>query len=171
MGGVKKLLDWLEKICIVGSIFTFAVMIIMGVLQVVGRYVAFGNYLFFTEEVARYMFIWGVFLASPVCLRRQSHAAVTLFVNWMPKKARKVVLTIASLCCIFFFFLIFYKGIELTSVTWRQASPALEIPMGSIYMAIPVGGFLMLLYSLENLITEIIPKLAGGKAEGEGTEC
>ena len=57
MGGVKKFLDWLEKICIVGSIFTFAVMIIMGALQVVGRYVAFGNYLFFTEEVARYMFI------------------------------------------------------------------------------------------------------------------
>jgi len=89
----------------------------------------------------------------------------------MPAKVRNVVLAIASLCCIFFFFLIFYKGIELTSVTWRQASPALEIPMGSIYMAIPVGGFLMLLYSLENLITEIIPKLAGRKAEGEGTEC
>ena len=141
MGGVKKFLDWLEKICIVGSIFTFAVMIIMGALQVVGRYVAFGNYLFFTEEVARYMFIWGVFLASPVCLRRQSHAAVGLFVSWMPAKVRNVVLAIASLCCIFFSFS-FLQGHRINQCYLEAGFPALEIPMGSIYMAIPVGDFL-----------------------------
>ncbi|HHX51092.1 MAG TPA: TRAP transporter small permease [Clostridia bacterium] len=170
MGGIKKLLDWLEKIAIAGTIVTFTIMIIMGVLQVLFRYVI-GSSLYFTEELARYMFIWGVFLASAVCLRRKSHAAIGLFVSWMPARVRRIVLTIASLCCILFFFIIFSKGIELTIATWGQASPALEIPMGTIYLAIPVGGFFMLLFSIENLITEINPKLAGGKAEGKGTEC
>jgi TRAP-type C4-dicarboxylate transport system permease small subunit len=41
-------------------------------------------------------------------------------------------------------------------VTWSQASPAMEIPMGIIYLAIPVGGFLMLIFTIENIYKEII---------------
>ncbi|HHW06058.1 MAG TPA: TRAP transporter small permease [Clostridia bacterium] len=167
----KVCLDGLEKICTFGAVLTFAVMIIMGAMQVLCRYVAFGNYLYFTEEVARYMFIWGVFLASPVCLRRQSHAAIELIVNWMPEKARRIALIAAALCCIVFFLIVLVKGGELVGATWKQASPAMEIPMGSVYLAIPVGSFIMLLYSVEQLIREINPKLAGSKAQGEVTEC
>ncbi|MFZ7101599.1 MAG: TRAP transporter small permease [Peptococcaceae bacterium] len=153
MAGIKKALDVLEKLVVIGSIITFTIMIVMGILQVLFRYV-FDSSLYFTEELARFMFIWAVFLASAICSRRQSHAAIELFVGWMPQKLRKIALIIASVCTIGFFVLIFVKGIELTIITWSQASPAMEISMGIIYLAIPVGGLLMLIFTIENLYAE-----------------
>ncbi|MGI6225944.1 MAG: TRAP transporter small permease [Peptococcales bacterium] len=155
MAIVKKVLDYIEKIVIIGSIITFSIMIIMGILQVISRHIP-GSNLYFTEELARFMFIWAVFLASAICTRKQSHAAIELFVSWMPKGLKKISLFIASVCSLFFFALIFIKGIQLTMVTWSQASPAMEIPMGIIYLAIPVGGFLMLIFTIENIYKEII---------------
>jgi len=172
LGGIsiKKVLDFLERCTIIGSITTFSIMTFMGVLQVLFRYV-FNSSLYFTEELARFMFVWAVFLASVVCLRRQTHAAIELFVSWMPPKIRKTALIISSVCCIIFFTIIFVKGIELTIATWSQDSPALEVPMGLIYLAIPVGGLLMLIFAIENIYTEINLQGSEVKTEGKVTEC
>ncbi|KJS19249.1 MAG: hypothetical protein VR72_19745 [Clostridiaceae bacterium BRH_c20a] len=169
MAGVKKILDFLEKFAVWGSIVSFTIMIFMGIMQVLFRYV-FDSSLYFTEELARFMFVWAVFLASAVCSRRQIHAAIELFVSWMPKKLRKVVMIISSAFTIFFFALISVKGIEITIITWSQASPALEAPMGLIYLAIPVGGLLMLIFTIENLYTEIMNS-SQPDTEGKVTEC
>lgn len=169
MGGIKKILDWSEKFAIWGSVVTFIVMIIMGIMQVFCRYV-FDSSLTFTEELARYTFVWTVFLASAVCLRRQNHAAIELFVNWMPEKTRKIVLLISSLCCIIFFALVMLKGAELTVATWQQPSPSLQISMGLIYLAIPVGAFLMLAYAIEGICTQFNPKLSQDRTESEVLE-
>lgn len=168
MVGVKKILDLSEKFTVLGSIVSFSIMILMGILQVLFRYV-FDSSLYFTEELARFLFVWTVFLASAICCRRQSHAAIELFVSWMPEKLRKVALIIASVCTSCFFAVIFIKGIELTIVTWRQASPAMEIPMGLIYLAIPMGGLLMLIFTIENLYYAIT-KSSRAEAEGKVTK-
>lgn len=152
---VKKTLDLLEGFAVYGSIITFIIMILMGITQVVFRYVLDSS-LYFTEELARFMFVWAVFLASAVCCRRRSHAAIELFVSWMPRKIQKGALFISSLLTMSFFALILVKGIELTKVTWSQTSPAMEIPMGLIYLAIPVGGLLMLIFTTEVLYLDII---------------
>lgn len=170
MSSIKKGLDAIERWTIVGSIITFSVMTIMGLLQVLFRYV-FNSSLYFTEELARYMFVWTVFLTSAICLRRQSHAAIELFVNWMPPHIRKVALIISAACSVFFFLIVFLKGIEITIATWEQVSPALEISMGLIYMAIPVGGFLMLVFALESIYALFKAEIFRTAAEGKVTEC
>ncbi len=45
-----------------------------------------------------------------------------------------------------------FGGFKAVSVTMGQLSPSLGIPMGLVYLAVPVSGILILVYSLLNLI-------------------
>jgi TRAP-type C4-dicarboxylate transport system permease small subunit len=51
-----------------------------------------------------------------------------------------------------FFGLLVIHGIPLVERTMRQLSSAIRIPMGYIYMSIPVGSALILLFAIERLI-------------------
>ncbi|MBZ4653965.1 MAG: putative 2,3-diketo-L-gulonate transporter small permease protein YiaM [Peptococcaceae bacterium] len=164
------IIDKSEKLAAIGSIVTFSIMTLMGILQVLFRYVLDSS-LYFSEELARFMFVWSVFLASAVCFRKKSHAAIELFVSWMPEKVRSMVLVIASLCSLSFFALIIVKGIEITQVTQGQVSTALEVPMSYVYAAIPVGGLLMFLYTIEELITQVVNSKKKPEVQGEVHQC
>ena len=121
------------------------------ILHVIFRY-AISYSLTFSEELARYLFVWSVFLASAVCLRQNSHAAVEIFVGMLSPRIRRGVLVLSTLFTIGFFALVSIKGIEITRHTIDQTSASLGVPMSAAYAAMPVGGFLMLIYSLERLV-------------------
>lgn len=166
----KKVLDRLEQVAVVISVLAFSTMCMMGILQVFFRYVV-GSSLYFSEELARYTFIWATFMASAVCLRRGMHAAIEIFVNWMPVRGRKAMLMFAGLCNIAFFALVFIKGTELTVEVRDQLSTAMEISMSYAYAAIPAGGLLLLLFSVEELINQVFPAKGQLNTGGGVPQC
>jgi TRAP-type C4-dicarboxylate transport system permease small subunit len=153
---MKKVLDHLEKLVTWGCIASFSVMAIMGVLQVTFRY-GLDRPLEFSEELARYTFIWSVFLGSVICYRRGSHAAIEIFVKMLPDKVRRVVLLLATITCSAFFALIVVQGWDITVDAMGQASASLGVSMAYAYAVLPVGGLLLLIYSLEILWNIIWP--------------
>jgi TRAP-type C4-dicarboxylate transport system permease small subunit len=124
------------------------VIVLMGIMtvlvsaQIVSRYV-FNFPLGWTEEMARFSFVWVSFLGASALMQVREHINVTVFVERFPLRLRALCGFLANCCgliCTYFFLI---GGIALTSNEWRQLAPATEVPMGWIYLVIPASAALM----------------------------
>ena len=126
---------------VIADLLAITVIVIM---QVFFRYVL-QNPLRWTEEAARYLLIWLVMLGSGVAMRNHSHLQVDILTASLPEGPSKVLETIVTILTFVFLGIVAVFGAQLTVNNMRQLSPALKLPMGIVYAALPVGGALTLL--------------------------
>ena len=116
-------------------------------VQIIFRYLL-QNSISWSEELARYMMIWTVFLAAGYVLSKGAHANIDMLINRFSPTMR-MVLEKGSLLLIMAFAVIMIRyGLMLMRFGSRQISSALGVPMGYVYLAIPIGGVLLLFYCL-----------------------
>jgi TRAP-type C4-dicarboxylate transport system permease small subunit len=134
--------DWWERGTggVVATVY--ASLLILGVLQVFFRYVI-GFSLSWSEEAARFLFVYLVFMATAIGIRRGTHIGVDLIVQSFPTRLRLAVTLLCSFLVLGFSLLLAYLGVRISAMTMAQVSAALEIPMGTIYAALAIGGALM----------------------------
>lgn len=125
-------------------------------LQVVMRYV-FHNSLSWSEELARYMFIWLVYVGISYGVKRNRHICIDFVHDILPSKGAAVLSMLADLIFFAFALLAVKYGSNIVSrvVFSTQTSPALEIPMWLVYSAVPVGFGLVCLRLLQSLFLKI----------------
>ncbi|NOY59439.1 MAG: TRAP transporter small permease [Calditrichaeota bacterium] len=108
-----------------------------------------------TEELAVFLMIWVGLLGSAVALHRGAHLGIDYFVGKLSIKKKLYTEVFAYLCVTGFSIgVMLLGGIQMVSITFAhgQVSPALKIPMGIVYLAVPVTGFFLTLYSIGFLI-------------------
>lgn len=137
MEKVNKLLHWTIGL-LLGSIF------ILLVSQVLFRYVLHVS-IHWTEEAARFITIWTVFLGVAVALRKKSLIAVEVIVQFVPAKIEKIFRIVVLLLSMILISYLIYLGMNLSINASQQDSTALGIPMWIPYSSIPVGSFFTLL--------------------------
>ena len=127
-------------------------MIIIGGLQVFCRY-ALHNSLSWSEELMRFMYVWIVMIGINLGIRHKSIAAITSLSDMLAKRSAVLghVLTAACfllqlLSCV----VLLYFGI-LFVLANKQVSPALRIPMSYIYLSLPIGGGMGVIYTLDGV--------------------
>ena len=139
---MQGLMNRLFRTLETGAAISLGLMAALVIYQVGARYL-FGSPPSWTEELARFLQVWLVLLASPVCVRRGMHLAVDYVTPRLPPGAavalRTGVLLLSALFCLG---LAFY-GTRLLAVAGFQTSPALGISMVWPYLAVPVSGTLM----------------------------
>lgn len=92
-------------------------------------------------------------LASAYVVGKKGHLCVTLLSDNLNEKGRRFLeIVVQVLFLLFAAVIMIYGGWQASMVTMGQISPSLSIPMGYVYMAVPVSGAVMLLYSLMNLL-------------------
>lgn len=116
-------------------------------IQVVFRYVLQDS-ISWSEELTRYMLIWIVFLAAGYVLNKGAHANIDLLLTRFSPAMRTVVEKISLLLIMAFSCIIIQYGFMLMRFGKRQISSALTIPMHYVYLAIPIGGALLIFYCL-----------------------
>ncbi len=102
-----------------------------------------------SEEFSRYSLVWASFLGASVALKRGLHIGVGAFVAKLPKKRRRLIYLMTSGVVTIFLVVVVVKGFQMASFNMRQSSPAMRIPMGFPYLAIPVGSLLMVIHLLD----------------------
>lgn len=144
--GMKDVLATLQRV--LQGLVRWIVIVLMGIMtvlvsaQIISRYV-FNFPLGWTEEMARFSFVWVSFLGASALMQVREHINVTVFVDVFPPRLRTLCGFLANCCgliCIYFFFI---GGIALTTNEWQQLAPATEVPMGWIYVVIPASAALM----------------------------
>jgi len=146
---LKKCWDHFEETILV---YSYLLVIPLLFAQVICRYV-FNHSLSWSEEIARYVFIWQVWLGSSYCVQKNRHIRIDVFTNHLPKNVYKIfecIITVISIafCC----FLIVKGGAVMSMIArLKQTSPAVRIPMQFVYACVPVSCTLMVLRYIEHL--------------------
>ena len=96
------------------------------------------------QELATYMFVWMAKFGAALGVRTGIHVGVDVFVNKLNPAARKPVIVFAMLCGALFTGVIGTLGaVYVYELDPDQVSPELEWPSWMIYLAIPLGSYLM----------------------------
>jgi TRAP-type C4-dicarboxylate transport system permease small subunit len=96
------------------------------------------------QELATYMFVWMAKFGAALGVRTGIHVGVDVFVNRLTPVARKPVIVFALLCGALFTGVIGTLGaVYVYELDPDQVSPELEWPSWMIYLAIPLGSYLM----------------------------
>ncbi|MBT8407877.1 MAG: TRAP transporter small permease [Deltaproteobacteria bacterium] len=136
-----------EAVC---CIFLLAMTLTVA-LQVICRYLL-GAALTWSEEFARYGLVWITFLGGSVAVKRGAHMGVEALLNALSPKVRKMVQLFTLLCVMGFLVIATIKGGQLALFNMKQHSPAMGVPMGLVYFAIPTGCLIMLIHAAQELI-------------------
>ena len=117
--------------------------------------------------------IWVGMLGASVALNRGAHLGIDYFVGKLSARKRVYTEVFVFLCItLFSFFVMFLGGIFFTLNMFRggQVSPALNLKMGYVYLALPISGFFLVFYSIELLFEKILLLVRGQAAFQEAID-
>ncbi|MDH8677812.1 TRAP transporter small permease [Fusibacter bizertensis] len=138
---LDKILAKVENTIIVGALLS-SVLALM--VNIVLRYI-FKSGLIWAEEYARFAIVWLTFIGASVVIREGEHLSVGIVMELLKNRKAKVFVekTGILLALLFSVFLIVFGG-QLTVETYKlgQVSPSLQLPMWTVYSAVPMGGLL-----------------------------
>jgi len=156
--GLRSVLYWF-------SVAAMSVMLVVIFAQVISRYV-FNWTPEWSEELARYLFVWVVFIGSALIMGESGHLAVQFVPNHFKGTATGRLLEIViNLSGYVFILILLTQGAKMTRVMTFQMSPGMEIPMSWVYAVIPLSSALMLLYLVKDTV-RIMREFSGPKGEG-----
>ena len=137
------LVDW---VCL-GLMVVLVADVFLGVWS---RYVLQATFQWY-DEVARLCFVWMVFLGAASAVRRGAHFRLHLLIDRFGPRLRRANDLLVGLLVVVFGGVLVAGGVAMWPVARRQVTDSLELSMLWFYGALPVGGALMILFSLPHL--------------------
>jgi TRAP-type transport system small permease protein len=133
-----RLLDWLLAA-------TVGILVIPVTIQMVARFTEWIPHWIWTEEMARFLFIWMVMLGAMVGVRDCSHFEVDVWPQLKPR-ANALLAIVANVFVLLFALVFIWYGIKFVQFGWNQTSELADLPMAWIFAAWPLAGFTWLLF-------------------------
>ncbi|MBN2347250.1 MAG: TRAP transporter small permease [Bacteroidales bacterium] len=134
------------------SIFFLAILVIDVLWQVISRYIL-TNPSNFTDELAGFLLIWVGLLGSAYVSGKNEHLAIDLLVQKVSKKKQLVLQVIIFLLVGVFALTVLVIGgtwLVYTRFVLDVKSAALNIPLGYVYIILPLSGLIIFYYSIDN---------------------
>ena len=149
-----RLLSWL----LVASV---AVLVVPVSLQIFSRYTALIPSYIWTEEMARFFFIWSIMLGAIVGIREGTHFIVDL---WPPLNARAQagIRLVASVFVLVFAVVFLWWGIDFTVFAFNRISELAELPLWYIHLPWPLAGATWIIFLGEQMWDDL--RVVAGKA-------
>ncbi len=162
MGALRKFDALLNRFCQYFSGAMLGVVAVVCAVQVFCRYVL-NDSLSWSEELMRYLFIWMVLFATTITVKHGSGATVDILCPLLRKISAKghTILVNLSLGIGGAIFVLY--GCRIVSSTMTSLTAALRIPMGVVYLCVPISGAIIVIHCLTGILDALFPE----KKEGE----
>ncbi len=131
-----------------------AIMVATVILQVYFRFVL-GDPLSWTEELARYAFVWITFLGAAVAYRHGSHIVVETILVLLPRGAQLALAWVVDALMVTALLVLLVQGLGIVEATANVEATMLQVPMSWIYASVPVSAGIMLAYQVERTLRRI----------------
>lgn len=142
----------LERILLAITATMLAIMVCLMLWQVFTRYVLAIPALF-TEELLRFTMIWMALLGSAYAFGTNQHLSLGLVVEMLSPTKRRVLAIVNGLIVLgFAFVILLFGGIQASVSTMQQFSPILRVPIGYVYLILPITAVLIVILQCLNLI-------------------
>lgn len=141
----------LNKILEVAACLLFVSMILVSLIQIISRYILKSPSVF-SEEFLRYSIIWVSMLGMAYAFGKGGHLSITFLKDKLSGKDSIIIeIFFQFIYSLFALSIMILGGINAVKISIYQISPALKIPMGFIYLSLPVSGVIIILYSILNI--------------------
>ena len=127
-------------------------MVLAVLLQVFYRYVLLSP-LSWSEELARFTFVWITFLGGAMALGKHLHFGIDYFVNKFPSKFRELLEVMTMSLILVFVVVLFFKGAAVAGAARTFKSAGLGMRMDLVYGVIPLSSLIMAYYAISEIIT------------------
>lgn len=153
MSILKRIDDKLEEY-LAAILLSFMTIFIF--FQVLSRFV-FDAPLAWSEEAARFVFVWTIYISAALAVKKREHISVEVGIMFLKGKAKKAAHILADLIFLVFTIFLLKDGIFLVKHLSgsQQISPALGLPMNLIYIIVPLGYGLMMLRLIQRIIADV----------------
>jgi TRAP-type C4-dicarboxylate transport system permease small subunit len=141
-----KLLSWI----LVGSI---AILIIPVSMQIFSRTIPLIPAYIWTEEMARFLFVWTIMIGAMVGVREAQHFEVDVWPD-LSRRSEAAVRILARLGILALALVFVWAGIEFTRFAWNRTSELADLPLWLIHVAWPVAGFTWIAFAGEQILDE-----------------
>ena len=149
MTAAKKVLDSVLSWC---CIVLFAALVLDVGWQVFARQVL-DSPSGWSEELAKYLFIWLGLLGGAWVFGERGHVAADLAVQRMPEKIQRVTAVLVQLSTLAFAALVLiWGGYRVVHLTWDQTLTGLPLNVGWMYLALPISGVITAIYTVYHMI-------------------
>jgi TRAP-type C4-dicarboxylate transport system permease small subunit len=151
----RKALDGYYKFLKVVLAILMGLLIIPVVLQIFARYFDFIPRYIWTEEMARFCFIWVILVGSMIAVRDGTHFAVDLLPKAKTPRGEAFSRMFADFWILVTALIFIIWGWPLVQFGLLQTSEMAELPMVFIYMAWPLAGVTWILFLIEKFVDNI----------------
>ena len=152
---IKKALDGYYKFLKVALAILMGLLLIPVVLQIFARYFSFIPRYIWTEEMARFCFIWVILVGSMIAVRDGTHFAVDLLPKAKTPRGEAFSRMFVDFWILVTALIFIIWGWPLVQFGLLQTSEMAELPMVLIYMAWPLAGVTWILFLIEKFIDNI----------------
>jgi TRAP-type C4-dicarboxylate transport system permease small subunit len=131
-----------------------AILIIPVSLQIFSRYTSLIPSYIWTEEMARFLFVWMIMIGAMVGVRDGSHLDADLWPELTPR-GNALLRTVSNVFVLVFALVFVWYGIRFVQFGWDQNSELAELPMTYIFVAWPLAGITWVLFLGERFIADL----------------
>ena len=151
---LRKITYWYGKLLTGLLAFSVAILIIPVSLQIFSRYTDLIPSYIWTEEMARFLFIWMIMIGAMLGVREGTHFEVDL---WPQMGARATaLLNLVSGVFVLVFALVFaWWGMEFTRFAWNRHSELADLPLWLIHLPWPLTGLTWLVFGGERMADNV----------------
>jgi TRAP-type C4-dicarboxylate transport system permease small subunit len=136
---------------VIVGIFTLALALIVNI-QVFLRYALRTDWQG-SDEYVRILLLWVIFLGAAVATNRVSHLGINIIASKLPRRAVRFLDIAVYLILCGVAVVMIYQGVVITDRGFTNTFTMSGVPVGYQYIALPISGILILVYSLNNLVT------------------
>jgi len=151
---LRRITYWYGRLLTGLLAFSVAVLIIPVSLQIFSRYTELIPSYIWTEEMARFLFIWMIMIGAMLGVREGTHFEVDIWPQMGPRAT--ALLNIVSGVFVLVFALVFvWWGIEFTRFAWNRISELAELPLWLIHLPWPLTGLTWLIFGGERMVDNV----------------
>jgi TRAP-type C4-dicarboxylate transport system permease small subunit len=141
--------------CLSGLLaLSVGILVIPVSLQIFSRYTELIPSYIWTEEMARFLFIWTIMIGAMIGVRESTHFEADLLPRLSPRGEAVARLTgrlgVLVAACVFV-----WAGIEFTRFAWRRTSELADLPLWLIHVAWPVTGVTWIVFLGEQVVADL----------------
>ena len=152
---MRKVLNGYHQFLKVALAVLMGLLVIPVMLQIIARYTGIVPRYIWTEEMARFCFIWVILVGSMIAVRDGSHFTVDLLPKAKTKRGEALGKMFVDFCILLTALIFIILGWPLVKFGLLQTSEMAELPMVLIYMAWPIAGITWILFLIEKFADNI----------------
>lgn len=151
-----KILNYFAKLIELVAILFFCLMLISTFIQVISRY--FFTPITWTEEIARYSYVWLVFVGSIVIQKNDEHIRLDLLGKKFIDKYGETFEIIFKIFLLYICYQLTVSGYKFSITMGKAMSTILPMPLKYLYIVIPISFGLIFIFTVVQLFDGLIAK-------------